>query len=120
MVSIANGTGKREFEDAYLWLFRNETSSIQNVRSNLEHLKVYPNPTEGVVRVDFYLNWSADIYLDLLDAGSSKLNALLGERLESGVHQLQFDIKDLNLPSGQYYIRMISANGSKAYPFIVK
>jgi len=81
-------------------------TSIPNIPS-LERFAVYPNPTDGLVKVDFELTESKDAVMHLFNGYGQLINT--GSSIGARVHQ--FDIDTSIFPDGIYFIR-ISIDGN--------
>ncbi|SEP63108.1 T9SS type A sorting domain-containing protein [Neolewinella agarilytica] len=90
------------------------TTSLLSPRTlNVSHLKVYPNPTSGLVTVELPTN-TTEGTIELFDASGRMLRAE-SIRFAEATHQM--DIQ--GLPAGVYQLRFTSANGANGISRIV-
>ncbi len=69
----------------------------------------YPNPFNPTTTIEFHLPRTAQVPLVVFDVNGSAVATLLsGEKLEAGIHKLEFDASFL--PSDAY-VRRLKANG---------
>lgn len=66
----------------------------------------YPNPFNPVTRIDFALNESKDVRLEVYDILGRKVSTLVDERLNFGFHSVAFD--GSGLASGVYIYRLVT------------
>ena len=66
----------------------------------------YPNPFNPVTRIDFALNETKDVRLEVYDILGRKVATLVDERLNVGFHSVSFD--GSGLASGVYLYRIIT------------
>lgn len=66
----------------------------------------YPNPFNPVTRIDFALNETKDVRLEVYDILGRKVATLVDERLNMGFHSVSFD--GSGLASGVYLYRIIT------------
>ena len=78
-----------------------EKPNPQNLVYSL--LPAYPNPFNLATNVTFALPSSSLVQLDLFDALGRRIAVLLNERLNSGVHSIQWNAE--GAPSGNYWLR---------------
>lgn len=64
---------------------------------------VYPNPSNGEIRVSLYVASSERVIVEAIDALGRKLETLLDRELSPGGHTLRWSPR---LPSGTYFVRM--------------
>lgn len=78
-----------------------------SVRANNEFsLNVYPNPCSSEIYLDFALNHSERIRIHLFNSNGQPITALNNGEMQSGKHQLRFDLSAY--PQGIYWISIQS------------
>ena len=77
-------------------------------------LSIYPNPGNGVLNVIIPDDLHGNYRLDILDAGMRAIRTLEKDSGDQGL--LKIDIGDI--PSGMYYIRLISNQHCNTSPYI--
>lgn len=65
------------------------------------HLKVFPNPNNGVLTLELELPQTELVQGYLVDMQGRIVHSF-SHRLPDGTNQMTFDMNALNLPSGQY------------------
>lgn len=79
-----------------------------NVSNQLDAFVVYPNPVENIFIVEVELTKPSKSSIKLYNANMQLVETYLTKRLNSGKHQLQFDIS--SHPRGMYFV-VFSADG---------
>lgn len=75
--------------------------------------KVYPNPTNGLVHIDFSKGFKSNVQVLVIDA----LGRVVIEKNVNPVGQEQFDLSHLNV--GTYHVKLISDNQQEIFPLII-
>jgi hypothetical protein len=73
-------------------------------------LKVYPNPFNNTLSVDYYLERNAHVRVSLIDLQARVLGILYNQRQQAGNHTLSWQFKgqhDAGNPGGIYILKMI-------------
>ncbi len=123
-VSLArrpNGTGDFVKQASTFNQNNDIVSSTDDIISGSGALNVYPNPTSGIIQIEFKSRKDVELKFDLLDS-YGRLNSelsLSNNRFSSGYHSLTFDLKRYNIPSGVYFLRVRSADTQWIEKFIV-
>lgn len=74
-----------------------------SLRTNNEFsLSVYPNPCSTEINLDFFLNDSEKISINLFNSNGQQIKALKNSKMQAGKHNLRFDLS--NVPQGMYWI----------------
>lgn len=96
-------------DDGDNWFLDNiaVTGTLSNIDFTSENTSVYPNPTNGIVTIEFNE-----------EIESVKVFGLLGNVLKSYTNTNTIDLSDLN--SGNYIVSIVSANGNVVTKKIVK
>ena len=82
-------------------------------------IKAYPNPSSGNIYISLNLKEDENIQLSLFDKLGKELIILPKTRLLKGNFTTNINIKELNLASGIYTLRIIGKNRSSALQLIV-
>ncbi len=64
----------------------------------------YPNPFNPSTTISFELPKAAEIHLEVFDVIGKRVETLISDRLNAGVHQVEFNAE--SLPSGLYFYRL--------------
>jgi hypothetical protein len=81
-------------------------------------LEVFPNPTNGSLRLNFELATDDQVFIALYDMTGKKITDLeSGSLLGKGKHQRTYDLRQLS--SGTYILEVI-CNGERRYEAVVK
>jgi len=80
------------------------TSLEENDHSAIHDLKIQPNPSRGFFRMSFELIHADKIEIELMDLRGNSLDKLLEQNLDSGDHELIFQVGNLNLSQGVYLL----------------
>lgn len=80
---------------------------------------VTPNPVSESARVDYYMAKSGNVRIAVIDALGNEVAVVADQFQSEGTHNLAFNLANVNLTSGAYYVSM-QANGVKlSKPFMV-
>jgi uncharacterized repeat protein (TIGR01451 family) len=79
-------------------------TSINDDGINDADIKIFPNPSGGMIGVEFNLNQSGNVILEVYNLFGQKIRFLHDGIMDSGNHKLNFDLADIQ--SGVYAIRM--------------
>ena len=92
------------------------SSAIQDVFG----IKVYPNPAETQVKIDFSLSKRCPVLLQLFDAMGNLVKTMADETMNMGSHHYVVDASIMNLSKGVYNIRLTSSetNVTKRIVFV--
>lgn len=97
-------------------IFRNDLISAiagQNVLSPLKKYELYqnyPNPFNSTTTIKFYAPHRQRVKIDLYNVLGEKVHTILNGIVKAGLNKIYFDSS--NLPSGVYFYRMSTTEGS--------
>jgi len=78
---------------------------------------IYPNPTNGIFSIDFYIDISGITKIQLYDLSGRIVKNIENTFLEAGNHNLEIDIS--NLPIGQYNLTIETSTGITTHKIMV-
>ncbi|MEM9920349.1 MAG: alpha/beta hydrolase-fold protein [Bacteroidota bacterium] len=110
----------REFKDAYLWLFRQETTSIGEPSNHLRSTLLFPNPVNDQLGLKLELTQSSKMTIDVLDLLGTPLQSIFEGTLASGQYQLSWNLKVEDWPVGIYFCRIRGESGQQVLKFQVR
>ncbi|HKR03693.1 MAG TPA: T9SS type A sorting domain-containing protein [Bacteroidia bacterium] len=87
--------------------------SVKNIIPGLSDFSVYPNPVKDKMILNFTLEKTAGMQIDIYNAVNQKMKTFFQQKQTAGKHQLSFDIK--KFPAGIYFLKIFA--GEK---FLVK
>ncbi|MEL6133203.1 MAG: alpha/beta hydrolase-fold protein, partial [Bacteroidota bacterium] len=124
-VDIANGQHSewfwaQEFEAAYLWLFRSQTTQVDQAQPMLSSLQIVPNPVNEELILKFDLSQSRKVKIDILDISGRLQQTLWEGNLPAGSQQKQFTLSGGRLSSGIYICRISTTKDTRTAAFILK
>lgn len=85
--------------------------------SSISHLEMFPNPADDELNVSFDLPNSDDLTISMIDLSGKVIQKHLVKAKE-GKNLVMMNTQEL--ASGMYQLVMVSSNGQKTLPFIVK
>lgn len=85
---------------------------------NATSLKVYPNPTSSVSTVEFNLKEEEQVQVSVVDARGNQLKIISTKVMAQGRQKLIIDFS--SYPSGNYFVRIVSAKGVAQAKGVVK
>jgi uncharacterized delta-60 repeat protein len=98
----------------------NTTLGILNFSSSKIALSIYPNPIVTTATFEFTLMNSESITIELYDAQGKLVQTIAtNKEMASGNHNLPIELNQ-NLTSGNYFLKLTTANGSQSIQIIKK
>jgi uncharacterized protein (DUF1501 family) len=94
------------------------TSTTGQKLINATSLKVYPNPTSSVSTVEFNLKEEEQVQVSVVDARGNQLKIISTKVMAQGRQKLIIDFS--SYPSGNYFVRIVSAKGVAQAKGVVK
>ena len=76
-----------------------------NIKKDLDHLILYPNPTEEFSSFEFTVKDDTFLKIEIHNMNGVLINTLYNSRVKKGKNRLTFNIA--NLKSGVYFIKFI-------------
>lgn len=118
-IVFVTGTYGKEpngFWGSYLAMIKSETSSImpQWQKKSID-FRLYPNPAKDFITIDYNLENSTNLAIDLYDAQGRILESLSSGRNQGGDSQ-NYDVSQL--PKGLYLVRINTTDGVATRKFI--
>ncbi len=110
----------REFGDAYLWLFQQNSTSNFDVNSVLNGVHCFPNPTDGALSLSFYLKNAGFVQVDLTDTTGQLIKTIYGNSLQNGNHEFHFNLDSSGLSPGVYFCTIRTREEQVSKRFILK
>jgi hypothetical protein len=95
----------------------NTTSTIELSNEFIAATNVYPNPTSGLVNVDFTLNSSSDVSLEVIDVTGKVIYTNNAGVLANGSNSLSINANSFQ--AGVYYVNVLT-NGTKVTRKLIK
>jgi PKD repeat protein len=86
-------------------------------QSSISHLEMFPNPADDELNVSFDLPNTDDLTISIVDLSGKIIQKHLVKAKE-GKNLVMMNTQEL--ASGMYQLRMVTSNGQKTLPFIVK
>ena len=98
----------------------NTTLGTLDFSSTKNALSIYPNPIETTAIFEFTLINSENITIELYDVQGKLVQTIAtNKEMASGNHNLPIDLNQ-NLTSGNYFLKLATANGSQSIQIIKK
>ncbi|MDI1234143.1 MAG: FG-GAP-like repeat-containing protein [bacterium] len=83
---------------------------------NISNLKIFPNPSEKNLNVEFYLTKKEDVSISIIDSQGKRLKKATYQDLQSGNHLIQLNIESVNL--GVYFCEIQSNSSTKILKWV--
>ncbi|HET7818172.1 MAG TPA: T9SS type A sorting domain-containing protein [Bacteroidia bacterium] len=87
-----------------------DVSSASEIKNTFYDISLFPNPTHSFVYLNYYLNETTDLHVEILNIEGKKTAFLHYETQLKGEHRKKIDIAKLDLPAGIYWISISSDN----------
>ena len=85
-------------------------TDLEMMDNNKNNLSLYPNPSEEITSIDFALNKSSKIKIEVYSINGTKITTLYDDLVKKGPNRLTFDISELN--SGIYIVKFENGKNS--------
>lgn len=93
----------------------NSNSSFSNIKTH----KVYPNPSNSDVQIDFELMTNEKVTCSITDMNGKLIKELCNDKFEVGKHQIIWKLFDQPLISGVYILILQTSNTTKYTNIII-
>jgi hypothetical protein len=81
--------------------------------SNTSTIKLFPNPTTGEFNLSYYLTTNTNVKLYLSNLLGEKINLYSNNSEKAGEHLLKFNLNNLNLKAGLYFVHLQENGNSR-------
>jgi len=108
--TTANDTVYRVFITADL------TSGLADENSSINFLNVFPNPFNGITRIQFSLKENENVEISVYDLTGKKVDELYNKKYNSGMNQFDWHS---SLSSGMYFLRLSTEKDKKVIKIIL-
>lgn len=78
-----------------------------NENNTSKLINIYPNPSNDIFTISFYLDKKSNVKLELFNSIGQKIETLLSTTRESGSNNFQFNARDKNYGEGVYFMKII-------------
>jgi secreted PhoX family phosphatase len=96
-------------------LGNSSTTDIQSETLNAS-VVLYPNPTSGIVNIQFNLKQAGLVNIDVVDISGNVVLSPINKEFSSGENTVQFQLND----SGIYFVKVYTPSGMQTHKVIVK
>ncbi|MEL6733079.1 MAG: alpha/beta hydrolase-fold protein [Bacteroidota bacterium] len=110
----------QEFEAAYIWLFRTQTTGIEEGVRTLTQAQIAPNPLSGQLNLSFSLRKRTPLKIEILDMQGRIQMVLWDDAMKAGGHQPTFDLSKGGLAEGMYICRISTPRDTHTVSFILR
>jgi hypothetical protein len=93
-------------------------SGIDNNQNNVETISVFPNPTNGLTKVNFALNNDNKVNVTIVNSLGQTVRTLPAQDFTAGFNSFEFDAAGLS--SGVYFIQFQGDNFTTTQKFVVE
>jgi PKD repeat protein len=110
IVNVTDGGNNLYLDGLYIGNGSELVSSVEGL-TNVEGVKVYPNPTAGLIQIEYTLEASEEVAISLLDLNGKSVCQAKPILQMPGIHQQTFDLHELGLPMGIYLVKIKTSEG---------
>lgn len=103
--------------------YKDSSNVVTNIATNLvDGFKVYPNPANKHLNVDFSLMAAKDIKVSIINAAGQEIAKKATQPYGAGQHNVQFNLEALGIPSGTYIVKVesLTSNGIQQEKIIIQ
>jgi hypothetical protein len=90
---------------------------IRDDASQINQVKVYPNPANDIVNIEVQSLQTATISISLFDITGRSIQSIASEQVQ-GVYRSSFDTSEL--PAGIYFVNIVAGSDSRSVKLIVQ
>lgn len=94
--ALPNGSGVTAMDCAQV--------NVEELAANIQFLKVFPNPTQGVTNISYYLNESQSVSISLFNLIGEEVAVIANNVQAAGEHRIVTDFSQLS--AGMYMLRI--------------
>jgi hypothetical protein len=107
-----------------IFMADNMNVNVMNITSVVSQktsirVSIMPNPISRFTTISFYLFHSENIKVSIYDNTGRLIHALINGPLNAGEHEINWDINDVNIETGVYFLNLNSADFSNSYKLVV-
>ncbi len=92
-------------------------NGVDKTDKNVNQVKVYPNPAEGITSVSFELTKNSSVGIEILNLMGQKVMDVSQGDLPAGTHSVYFNSE--NLASGVYFVKVNTGTSVATQKFVV-
>ena len=96
---------------------RAATTSANKIKSESFDLKVFPNPSQGKINIEFFMAEESPVHIELFSSNGQKLKTISGSQTFTGKNQIEGDLT--NYPTGIYWITVRTDSVAETRKFIL-
>ncbi len=111
--ALAGSVKKTGNDDFYLLKtdtlgYATQIIPVNPITSKYDLHQNFPNPFNSTTKIKYTLQKTEKVKIEIFNLLGQKIKVLLDKKMPSGIHEVEFDAK--NLPSGIYFYRINSGN----------
>lgn len=93
------------------------TSGISEEQKSNFQMSVYPNPATDKLSVNYFLNQTLDVRIDLYNMLGAKVSTVVSEKQTAGKHETEYNFEQLS--NGVYFLKLYAGDASQIIRFTV-
>lgn len=94
------------------------TTGLSNISNGYELMKIYPNPANSNITIDFTNQKPSKVVLSITDLTGKHVQTILNQKMNIGDHSIKWDVSN-NKP-GIYLLKIVSGSTIMIEKFIVQ
>ncbi len=94
-------------------------NSSKNILANTTHLQVFPNPSNGKTSVNYSLTEKSLVQIEIFNLLGKRMHSVCNEIKMAGTYLAEFDVKQLGMEPGVYFLKQTSEGKNKTIRFVV-
>lgn len=102
-----NGTNGDAVGTGVFNMVPSSATGVQENKLSVNELRIFPNPASGMINIDYYLNESKPISIELYSINGQKVFTLINE-IQGAGYQERSLIIPANITSGVYFLKVSS------------
>lgn len=119
-IVVGGDSTTSDYQLAVLARFTNTMLGTLDFSSTKNPLSIYPNPIEANATFEFTLETSENITIELYDVQGKLVQTIAtNKQMAAGNHNLPIELNQ-SLTSGNYFLKLTTANGGKTIQIIKK
>jgi len=92
---------------------------INELQTSVFNFQVFPNPSSNYALVEYVLDGSADVRMEIFDMNGKKVSDLFNRKENSGKHIEIINLAQHNLKCGIYFVKMTAGNRTGSEKLVI-
>jgi len=95
-------------------------TAISDVTIDVKAVNLFPNPVIEVLNIEYYMGKEGKMIIELFDVTGEMVYKILDGNQPAGLNTLRFNVKDKDIPAGNYYLKFNNGVEQNVKKIIIK